>query len=226
MATIEQAFREQLRQMADALAAKNRLPSESTVKIHLADSTAIPVHDTTIDAVLTSPPYCTRIDYTASTRFELAILHGLFPLSHVDLGRRMLGSVRVPQGSVETKDSWGEECLSFLNKVASHASKASASYYLKTHIDYYDKLDRSIGEVSRVLKNRGSVIMVVQDSFYKDIHNDLPKMVADIASSHSLSLRQKRDFKIKRSMAAINRKSMAYRDGLKTTESVLCFYKD
>ncbi|ADV27469.1 DNA methylase N-4/N-6 domain protein [Pseudoxanthomonas suwonensis 11-1] len=220
------AFRSKLAQMADALASQRDIVNDSRIDIRLADSTNIPLPDSTVDAVITSPPYCTRIDYATTTRSELAVLHGLLPSCHVDLGRRMLGSIRVPQRTIEVRESWGGACGKFLRAVASHESKASAGYYLKTHLDYFDKLDKSIGEVSRVLKSHGVLVMVVQDSFYKDIHNDLPRIVTEISRNHSLRIRQRNDFLIRRSMASINNKSKAYRSRSDAVEAVLCFQKD
>ena len=67
--------------------------------------------------------------------------------------------------------------------------------------------------------------MVVQDSFYKDIHNDLPKIIAEIANTHNLKLQRREDFVLSRTMAGRNPKVRAYRDSTRATEAVLCFSK-
>ena len=67
--------------------------------------------------------------------------------------------------------------------------------------------------------------MVVQDSFYKDIHNDLPKIVTEMCKIDGLRLRRREDFLLKRSMAGINPKVKLYRTGAEACESVLCFEK-
>jgi hypothetical protein len=225
-AAIEQAFRAQISRMENALSELDGEHRDSRVEIGFGDSTCLPLGDSVVDVVLTSPPYCTRIDYATTTRFELAVLHGLLPSCYVDLGRRMLGSVRVPRHAIESAPGWGETCGLFLRGVEFHSSKASSSYYLKTHLDYYDKLSRSLAEVSRVTKQGGKAIMVVQDSYYKEMHNDVPKIVAEMASVHGLHLYQRKDFSARRSMASINRRSKVYRMRSEAVEAVLCFYKD
>ena len=223
---IEQAFRAQLLRMANALGGLDWEHRDSRIEIRFGDSTCLPLDDGVVDVVLTSPPYCTRIDYATTTRFELAVFHGLLPSCYVDLGRRMLGSVRVPRHAIEATPDWGKTCGSFLRGVELHSSKASSSYYLKTHLDYYDKLNRSLAEVCRVTKKGGVAIMVVQDSYYKEMHNDVPGVVAEMASIHGLRLHQRKDFSARRTMASINRRSKVYRVRSEAVEAVLCFYKD
>ncbi|MEQ1969779.1 hypothetical protein ABLA30_23105 [Xenorhabdus nematophila] len=67
------------------------LDNDFSDKISLccASSTRIPVSDNTIDVIVTSPPYCTRIDYGIATSPELAVLFGNDP-SKIDYVRRSL----------------------------------------------------------------------------------------------------------------------------------------
>jgi DNA modification methylase len=44
------------------------------IKIDCASSQSIPLPNSFIDLVVTSPPYCTRIDYAVATSPELALL--------------------------------------------------------------------------------------------------------------------------------------------------------
>jgi hypothetical protein len=72
---IKNSFLKELRSMASALAAR---PSAAIcgfphAEIRWADSTAKVLSPQSVDFVLSSPPYCTRIDYTAATRVELAV---------------------------------------------------------------------------------------------------------------------------------------------------------
>ncbi len=49
-------------------------PLPSSPKLEVASSDHLPVESSSIDAVITSPPYCTRIDYVVKTAPELAVL--------------------------------------------------------------------------------------------------------------------------------------------------------
>ncbi|MGO1077126.1 hypothetical protein [Inquilinus sp. CA228] len=216
-----------LKNMAESLSSRT---SDSRIdyaaaKLFLADATSTKLDEGSVDLVLTSPPYCTRIDYSAATRIELAVLHPLTNVATEDLSRRMLGSTRVPRHNIAANEAWGEKCSAFLSKIKTHPSKASSGYYYKTHIDYFDKMAKSLSNISISLKFGGQAVLVVQDSYYKDIHNDLPSIVAEMAKAANLNLTRREDFHFRRSMAGVNRHSRAYGRPSGVVESVLCFEK-
>lgn len=191
--------------------------------LKVADTAQATPEPASIDLILSSPPYCTRIDYSAATRVELAILFPRLGLSMEGLGRRMIGSTRVPKTEIDTKPEWGDTCLAFLDRLKVHPSKASAGYYLKTHLDYYDKMARSIAALAPALKPGGAAIFVVQDSYYKELHNDLPTIIGEMGSAASLILDRRVDFYSSRSMSGINPYTRVYKRKTGAMESVLCF---
>lgn len=193
-------------------------------KISLSDTVSMDLAAESVDLVLTSPPYCTRIDYTAATRIELAVLAPLLKTAERALGRQMIGSTQVPENDIEVDESWGETCLNFLTALKAHPSKASDGYYYRTHLDYFDKMSRSMERLVASLKPGGRAILVVQDSYYKDIHNDLPKIITEIGANQGLTLRQSKAFHL-RSMSDINPARKTYQRPSGATESVLCFHK-
>jgi DNA modification methylase len=215
-----------VKSMASALAEKAISQDElGNVDLLVADTTKKKMPKASIDLVLTSPPYCTRLDYSAATRIELAVLYPLLKLKMEDLGRRMIGSTRVPDHNIEPQEGWGDICNDFLNQLKRHPSKASDGYYFKTHLDYFEKMASSLTNVSFALKPHAAAILVVQDSFYKDIHNDLPGITVEMAEVAGLSLRRRVDFHLKRSMAGINPHSRTYQRPAGALEAVLCFEK-
>jgi hypothetical protein len=79
MAEIVERFRENLQGMAGELMSSSNQRdlfrfSRGRSKIRVGDAAVEALNRESVDFVLTSPPYCTRIDYTAATRVELAIL--------------------------------------------------------------------------------------------------------------------------------------------------------
>jgi len=213
--------------MSAALAARAtpQPPDSSRSKVILADTPNLNLGSSTVDLVLTSPPYCTRIDYTAATRVELAILHPLCGTVVDQLSRKMIGSTRVPINNIDVSDSWGPLCKDFLRSLRNHSSKASSGYYYKTHIDYFHKMSHSLSKIAGTLKNGSAAILVVQDSYYKEIHNDLPRIITEMAEINGLILRKRIDFPLKQSMARINRNSRIYRASSDAVEAVVCFEK-
>lgn len=224
---ISDNFLKRVNLMSDALGAKADLlfVEPTPVSIRLSDSTVPYTFDKKVDFVLTSPPYCTRIDYTAATRIQLAVLHPLLSLPINELSRSMIGSIKVPKVSVNINEKWGAKCVQFLRQVSEHPSHASAGYYLKSHIDYFDKMDRSLSNISSSLKSGGAAVLVVQDSHYKDVHNDVPSIIGEIADSHNMTLRRRDDFQVKSSMSGINPRARVYSKHFGIVESVLCFEK-
>jgi hypothetical protein len=194
-------------------------------KLRVSDTSKILPQRGSADLILTSPPYCTRIDYTAATRAELAAVSPLLNTRPDDLARQMIGSTKVPLRSIAPSEEWGDQCNAFLRRVRGHHSKASSGYYYVTHLDYFDKIFRSITNLERCLSDNGTCIFVVQDSFYKDVHNDLPTIIAEMAASRSLALRRREDFYSLRSMSTLNPRARAYDRKLGAVESVLCFQK-
>ena len=226
-ADVLRMFREKCDSMAEAL----ELERMGRLNIHHRQSdTVLTVRDTAdgmqldarADLVLTSPPYCTRIDYAASTRIELAILALLTKADATDLSRAMMGSTRVPR-QVDRPAALGPTCDKFLDLLHAHPSKASAGYYYKSHVDYFSKLSRSLAGVAKSLKPGGGAVLVVQDSYYKDVHNDLPTITAEIAEGHGLRLRRREDFRLGRTLAGVNPGSRRYRSDSVANEAVLCF---
>lgn len=228
--SIVERFVTKLREMAAALTERttqgNLLVHEpGGCDIRLTDTTSGPLPSDSVDLILTSPPYCTRIDYTAATRIELAVLAPLLDASWQELGRQMIGSTRVPLHDIVVDDSWGPTCRTFLKALYRHPSKASKGYYYKTHLDYFEKMGRSLTNLASAMKKTAGAILVVQDSFYKEIHNDLPTIVAEMAEERGLVLSRRQDFYFARSMSGINPRSRVYERGTGATEAVLCFGK-
>jgi hypothetical protein len=227
--TVVRLFTENVRGMAAALHAKSAelLPSSSPAEwsVEVADTTSVRIEANSIDLVLTSPPYCTRIDYTAATRVELAVLAPLLSTTPDELAAQMIGSTQVPKLPLEADKAWGPTCAKFLRAVRGHPSKASAGYYYSTHLDYFDKMSRSLSALSSGLKPDGLAILVVQDSYYKDVHNDLPKIIGEMGKAAGLRLARTEKFEWTQSMSRINPHTKAYKRPSHATEAVLCFTK-
>lgn len=227
---VAKLFAQNVSAMADELAALatqgELLAERAHADIGVADTSLLALPASSVDFILTSPPYCTRIDYATATRIELAVLHPLMSVGVKDLGRRMIGSTQVPDRHIELRTEWGRTCLTFLEALKQHPSKASAGYYYKTHVDYFDKMARSLANLSACLKPSATAVLVVQDSHYKNLHNDLPTIVGELAHSAGLDLVRRQDFHLKRSMSGIHPHSRAYGRPMGAVEAVLCFRKN
>ena len=220
--TIELLFRNSVRRMAAAIGerrSENATPSGRAI-LAVADSRCLPLGDRSIDVVLTSPPYCTRLDYAVATRPELAVM-GYDGCSFRRLRESMLGTAAISTPVPTRLENWGKTCESFLDKIETHPSKASSTYYLRTHLQYFDGLFTSLKEIARVLKPGAPCILVVQDSHYKDVHNDLPRIATEMAGSLGMALRSRSDFPVATLLAASQPHTRQYRKKITAVESVL-----
>ncbi len=194
-------------------------------ELKIADSASTGLERKSVDLIITSPPYCTRIDYAVSTQIELSFLF-FDKLKLKDLRTKMIGTSTINKISFESTNKFGEKVSEFLDKIESHESKSSSSYYYKSHFQYYQSMFNSFSHLSSdVLKENGGIVSVVQDSYYKEIHNDLQSNLIDMASVIGLKLTNRVDFENRRSFASLNPESKKYKLNKAPIESVLCFQK-
>jgi len=194
-------------------------------KAWVGTCTKLELRDASVDLVLTSPPYCTRIDYAVTTRIELAVL-GRAIHDVRNLRDQTMGTSTIRAFIAEPRPQWGTKCLAFLDAVLKHASKASQSYYYKTYIQYFDDLYQSLNEINRCTRPAGHIVVVVQDSHYKEIHTDLPAIVIEMGQAGGWRLTRCERYPISRTMRLVNTRSRAYRDDVPCSEGVLWFVRE
>ena len=173
------------------------------------DSKKLNIKSNTIDLVITSPPYLTRIDYAVSTRLELEIILG--SEGYKSLRKEMMGTTTVPKVADEINKKWGPLCMDVLSSVTSHTSRASGSYYLKNKIRYFSDAYESLMEIFRVLKVGCSGYFVIQNSYYKEIEIPLYDIYCEMALSIGFSeAKCVREDQVKAIFGQINTKSKNY----------------
>lgn len=195
-------------------------PINEKLELHLNNSTNISLEDNSVDIILTSPPYCTRIDYAIATSIELSVIRidDIRPLRD-----NLIGTSTIKKETVSKNSIWGETCNSFLEKIYNHSSVASSSYYYKNHLQYFDALYKSISEISRILKPNGLFIPIAQNSFYKEVNNDLSKIMTEMSENQGFNKIREEVFHSKINMSSINSKSNKYINKKQINESVLFF---
>jgi DNA modification methylase len=201
----------------------SQITSRTEASLRTASATHIPLSPDSIDMIVTSPPYATRIDYAMATLPELAAL-GWDKTDLATLRTRLLGTPVTSGGTVGQDQPVGHTALQFLDRVANHGSRASAGYYLKFFERYFAGLAASIREMSRVAKPGAGMAVVVQDSYYKEVRLDLARVLVELAARSGWNCQDSYDFPV-HTMAAVNRGARSYRSNFWATESVLIFAK-
>jgi len=150
--------------------------------VRLGSSTKIDSPESQVDFVLTSPPYCTRIDYAVSTRIELAVL-GYDDAAVTALRDATMGTSTIRRASPAVDRRWGPICSDILGIIQAHPSKASANYYFKNFVQYFADLFASLQELNRCLKPGGGPLSLFRTPDIKGSESTL------LASSRKLRLR-------------------------------------
>jgi hypothetical protein len=222
--TIFRLFLSASRRLAIAVSASSGSAGPIQASVLLGDSAQLPLADSSVDAIVSSPPYCTRIDYVIATSVELAVLgvgrSGLRALRSQMMGTPTISTAQNPA------DGFGEIATSLLSKVSRHKSRASATYYYKYFVQYFSKMAASFAELRRVAKPASHLVLVVQDSYYKEVHVDLQGIVTDLGQSTGWNLVKRIDFQAAHTMAAVNPRARVYREYFGATESALVFKGD
>lgn len=200
------------------------LSSPRATLIH-ATATKLPLEKTSIDVIITSPPYCTRLDYGIATFPELAVFLGDDPEKVDSIRRSLTGRTTIDKRTPFHNIDIGNSGNIFLELVKTHESTSSLNYYYKNYCQYFSEISSTIKEISRVLRRGGVFGCVVQDSFYKDIYCDLSQIIIDMACYFDLNLISRQDLLSKNNMANINKYSKKYRKKIVATESILLFKK-
>ena len=194
----------------------------TTSQVILGTSTDLTKCSITPDLVLGSPPYCTRIDYAVATRIELSVL-GFSVAEQLGLRRALIGTTTVPPVFRSPACEIGITAQRTLDAVANHPSKASRSYYWKCLAQYLDGYAASLLQVAQVTSRTGAIGLVVQDSYYKELHLDLAQITAEILENYGWQLYHSYTFSQRRSFAQINPRAVAYRNDTKPQEQALFF---
>lgn len=199
--------------------APKNLPSALIVT---ASSANVPLPDACVDQILTSPPYLTRIDYAVAYSRELAVL-GIDVSVDRTLRAGLMGTTLI-RPSDRAKKAYGSTASALISDVSAHSSKASSGYYLKQAEQYLDDLIDGFDELTRVSKPGAEMCLVVQDSYYKDVHVQLADICIDEAQLRGWELVSRRAWPVTRTLTSLNRSAREYQKGA-VAETVISLQK-
>lgn len=149
------------------------------------------------DAIITSPPYCNRYDYTRTYALELALL-GINEQEMLDLRQRMLTcTVENRPKDLESKIGWElalrsvrqhellQRILSYLEveRVEGRLNNTGIPRMVR---GYFEEMACVISESARVLRDRGLVIMVNDNVRYAGASISVDLILSDLASTVGL----------------------------------------
>lgn len=188
-----------------------------------ADSRDLCIHDNSIDGIITSPPYLTRIDYAMSTRPELLIISN--PSLLRTIREKTIGAPVIVDKNIEANPVWGKTCLELLEHVERHNSKAAISYYLPNMLQYFRDVELSLREITRVLKPGSQALIVVQSSYFKEHEINLSQIYVELCKNLGVRSIIANTEIVRGHMTHVNTKSNLYKSGKVYYENVVCITK-
>lgn len=193
--------------------------------IRKADSRCMPLNQGTINIIMTSPPYCTRVDYIISSSIELAVMG--YSMEEIEALRyNMIGTPTIGNtllGEINEINSITAQRV--LRKIHSHDSKAAKTYYYKTYFQYFAAMQSSVNEINRVLAMNGVVMLVIQDSYFKDILVNVSQCIKEMFYHLDYRHIYSKCFKVSNNMRYINTKSRKYNPSISVDEKLIVLRK-
>jgi hypothetical protein len=155
----------------------SQLETNGCVVLPLAgDARAMPLADSTVDLVVTSPPYANAIDYMRAHKFSLVWLgKSIGDLS--ELRAEYIGSERVGN-SLALSVALPDRPEMIVQQLAGCDTKKAAILR-----KYFTEMKAVLAETHRVLRNDSAVIFVVGTSMMRGIDVQTHSCLASIAAS-------------------------------------------
>jgi hypothetical protein len=175
-----------------------------------ASSGAMPIKTASVDFILTSPPYLTRIDYAVAYARELAVM-GHDIARDRSLRAELMGTTLIRQPGSARMPAVGQIAASMLRDISEHSSKASGGYYKKQACQYLSDLTAGLDEVARVAKDGALLYLVVQDSYYKDIPVRLADICVEECGLRGWKLVSASPYPVKRTLTSLNTSARKYK---------------
>lgn len=180
--TLAKGLRANVLDLQAATKANNYPGSPQQARVSLGSSAQIPLRSKSVSAVLTSPPYCTRIDYAVATLPELAVLGYDWTLVQ-QLRAGLIGTPTILADTGGSTSSGSDTLEKLIRRVRRHRSYAARSYYLRFYNQYFNSMCTSLVEIDRVTRAGSPIVLVVQDSWFKDVHVATPTIIRELAES-------------------------------------------
>lgn len=198
---------------------RSRPPRRASSAIVTASAMALPLASGSVSAILTSPPYLTRIDYAVAYSRELAVL-GIGGPRERRLRSSLMGTTMARPDALKQKGVYEASATELVERIAEHPSKASGGYYLKQVRQYLDDLTASLDELTRVASGSATLTLVVQDSYYKDVPVPLAKICTEESVARGWTDPVPAVHEVKRTLTHLNTAARAYPKG-RVAETVI-----
>jgi SAM-dependent methyltransferase len=173
-------FLRAVRTIVDAAPFKTATERRPLASVRTADARRLPVDSSTIDIVITSPPYLNAIDYLRGHKFSLIWMgHALLPLRQ--LRAQNIGTeVSAKAGLQSPVIAEGLRRMGRLGSLRDRERGMLARYV--------SDMDKALSEIARVLVPCGRAVLVVGDCSMRGVFVRNSRALAFLCEQHGLTV--------------------------------------
>jgi len=208
------------REFADRL--PNLHPENHTTSIwtSIEDQKIVPE---SFDAIVTSPPYANRTDYFRHYRPATELLLAMAGRDERLLRAQQIGTPLIRDAKPERP--LPTSVLDVLHSIRAHPSYASERYYYKGFLYYFADMSDALVRMHGWLRHGGLLFMVVQDSYYKEVHVPTADILIDLAIAVGFHLAGRRDWRVQQRLSHLSPYSRGVLPNRNLSESVVVLSK-
>ncbi len=163
---------------------------------------AHPIAFGSLDAIVTSPPYPNRTDYI---RHYLPASELLLAAAGRD--ERLIRAQQISTPLIRHADPYRplpSPVLELLHRIKAHTSYASERYYHKGFLYYFTDMHDALIKMHSWLRPGGILLMVVQDTYYKDVYIPTADLLILLAAPVGLRFMGRRDWRVRRHLSSLS----------------------
>jgi DNA modification methylase len=177
-------FEQSVRRMIKASPFKSATPIIAPASVDFADARRLPIDDSSVDIVITSPPYLNAIDYIRGHKFSLVWMnHSIEELRNVR-ATNVGTEVGVKRDEQDTFADRVARIMCPIDDLTPCHNRMLAQYVRDMHA--------VLGETKRVLRNGGKAVFVVGNCNLQSTFIQNSKCIETIASDLGLSVQKTR----------------------------------
>ncbi len=174
-----------------------------------------------IDAIVTSPPYANRTDYIRHYLPASELLLAAAGCDERTIRSEQIGTplIRTDQPSRPLPAS----VTSILDRIRTHHGYASERYYYKGFLYYFSDMADALARMRSWLRPGGLLLMVVQDTYYKDLYVPTADMLVDIADRCGFRAVGRQDWRVNQRLSSLSPHSRRRMPSRALSESLIAF---
>jgi len=174
--------------------ARMQIP-QADVECRLGDARKLSLPSSSMDLVITSPPYgIEAISYLRTHMLSYRVLAPILKMDYDDLAKKMIGTEFVLDWNLNRTDLISSTATRFFNSFGSDSTRQTSNR-LAQMIQYYQDFEKVFSEVARVLRDRGHAVFVIGNKSL--LGKTLPTNKIFQETAEHFGLRMRTDIKAK-----------------------------